>query len=236
MTTIGLPAGKAGNFLDHKHEQEVGAENVYKKLVSEKAFDVVRGEHSSIVPGLIAQNLDKFVGTAGVTSADLDYRKAEDHKRPQEQVRDMVPDPNKPPGEKDIKPARKAEYARLHASTTGKVIFNQGAGEGGGGQGNIEMDNTLYEGHAGLTSDKLANIKMSDISAAEEWGLGHVPEAIHEGSAGRIGSTAEYEAKSRRSIVAAAHGDEVAGIDKAALAFDYTHIDDEVNQLALEKE
>ena len=37
------------------------------------------------------------------------------------------------------------------------------------GQGNIEYDNTLYEGHAGLTSDKLANLKMSDISAAEEW-------------------------------------------------------------------
>ena len=68
--------------------------------------------------------LGRFAGTAGVTSADLDYRKAEDHRRPQEQVRDMVPDPNKPPGEKDIKPAKKAEYARLHASTTGKIVFN----------------------------------------------------------------------------------------------------------------
>ena len=184
------------------------------------------------MPGLIAQNLTKFAGTAGVTSADLDYRKAEDHKRPQEQVRDMVPDPNMAPGEKEIKPARKAEYARLHASTTGKVIFNQGGDLANAGQGNIEYDNTLYEGHAGLTSDKLANIKMSDISAAEEWGLGHVPEMIHEGSAGRIGSTAEYEAKSRRAIVAAAHGDEVAGIDKAALAFDYTHIDEDVQSLA----
>jgi len=235
MTMIGYSAGKKGAFLDRKHEEEVQAENVYKKLVSEKSFDVVRGEHSSIVPGLIAQNLEKFSGTAGVTSADLDYRKAEDHKRPNEQVRDMVPDPNKPPGEKDIKPARKAEYARLHASTTGKVIFNQGGPGDMAGQGEIEYDNTLYEGHAGLTSDKLANIKMSDISAAEEWGLGHVPEMIHDGSAGRIGSTAEYEAKSRRAIVAAAHGDEVAGIDKAALAFDYTHIDEEVQDLADEK-
>merc|ERR1719163_2757140 len=104
------------------------------------------------------------------------------------------------------------------------------------GQGNIELDNDLYKGHAGLTSDKLANLKMSDISAAEEWGLGHVPEMIHTGAAGRIGSTAEYEAKSRRAIVAAAHGDEVAGIDKAALAFDYTHIDDEVSQMAAIKD
>ena len=72
----------------------------------------------------------------------------------------MVPDPNKAPGEKDIKPARKAEYARLHASTTGKVIFNQGAADDMAGQGEIEYDNTLYEGHAGLTSDKLANIKF----------------------------------------------------------------------------
>ena len=221
ITEYGPMAGKGGKLLDSKHEDETEARKVYKKLVGEKPFDVIRGEHSSIVPGLIAQNLEKFQGTAGVTSADLDYRKAEDHKRPQEQVRDMVPDPNKPPGEKDIKPARKAEYARLHASTTGKVIFNQ-ASDGDDGQGNIQYDNTLYEGHAGLTSDKLANIKMSDISAAEEWGLGHVPELIHTGSAGRIGSTAEYEAKSRRAIVAAAHGDEVAGIDKAALAFDYT--------------
>jgi len=229
LTAMGAAAGKAGRFLDKKHEEETEAEKVYKKLVSEKKFDVIRGEHSSIVPGLIAQNLEKFHGTAGVTSADLDYRKAEDHRRPQEQVRDMVPDPNKPPGEKDVKPAKKAEYARLHASSTGKIVFMQ---EGASGQGNIENDNSLYEGHAGLTSDKLANLKMSDISAAEEWGLGHVPEAIHEGSAGRIGSTAEYEAKSRRAIVAAAHGDEVAGIDKAALAFDYTHIDEEVDQLA----
>lgn len=235
LTLYGASAGKEGSRLDRKHEQETEAENVYKKLVSEKAFDVIRGEHSSIVPGLISQNLDKFVGTAGVTSADLDYRKAEDHKRPQEQVRDMVPDPNKPPGEKDVKPAKKAEYARLHASSTGKIVFMQ-ASDADDGQGNIEYDNTLYEGHAGLTSDKLANLKMSDISAAEEWGLGHVPEAIHEGSAGRIGSTAEYEAKSRRAIVAAAHGDEVAGIDKAALAFDYTHIEDEVNQMAMIKD
>merc|ERR1719240_776721 len=104
------------------------------------------------------------------------------------------------------------------------------------GQGNIELDNDLYEGHAGLTSDKLANLKMSDISAAEEWGLGHVPEMVHMGAAGRIGSTAEYEAKSRRSIVESAHGDEVAGIDKAALAFDYTHIESEVADLAATKD
>merc|ERR1719424_1996945 len=120
---IGYSAGKKGAFLDRKHEEEVQAENVYKKLVSEKSFDVVRGEHSSIVPGLIAQNPEKFIGTAGVTSADLDFRKAEDHRRAAEQVRDMVPDPNLAPGEKVIKPARAAEFARIHKSTTGEVVF-----------------------------------------------------------------------------------------------------------------
>jgi len=232
----GSTAGKGGPLLDRKAEQEREAQKVYKHLVSEKEFNVIRGEHSSIVPGLIAQNPDKFIGTAGVTSADLDYRKAEDHKRAAEQVRDMVPDPNKPPGEKEIKPARKAEYARMHKSTTGEIVFMRKISDADDGQGNIELDNTLYEGHAGLTSDKLANLKMSDISAAEEWGLGHVPEGVHGGSAGRIGSTAEYEARSRRAIVEAAHGDEVAGIDKAALAFDYTHIEEEVNDLALAKD
>ena len=82
--------------------------------------------------------------------------------------------------EAELEVAQTAEYARLHASTTGKVIFNQGGPGDTAGQGEIEYDNTLYEGHAGLTSDKLANIKMSDISAAEEWGLGHVPEMIHD--------------------------------------------------------
>jgi len=231
-TDVGPSAGKIGAALDKKSEQEKEAQKVYKKLVNEVPFDVIRGEHSSIVPGLIEQQMKTFSGVAGVTSADLDYRKAEDHKRAAELVRDMVPDPNKPPGEKEIKPARKAEYARLHKSTTGEVVFMKKGSMTGGGQGNIELDNDLYKGHAGLTSDKLANLKMSDISAAEEWGLGHVPEMVHTGAAGRIGSTAEYEARSRRSIVEAAHGDEVAGIDKAALAFDYTHIEDEVQQLA----
>jgi len=207
---------------------------VYKHLVREDGFDLIRGEHSSIVPGLIAQNPERFIGTAGVTSADLDFRKAEDHKRSAEGVRDMVPDPNKPPGEKTIKAARKAEFARTHKSTTGEIVFMRKPEVDM--QGNIELDNSLYEGHAGLTSDKLANLKMSDISAAEEWGLGHVPEGVHGGSAGRIGSTAEYEARSRRSIVEAAHGDEVAGIDKAALAFDYTHIEEEVGAKAAAKE
>ena len=229
-------AGKRGALLDKKSEQERQAERVYKHLVAEKGFDLIRGEHSSIVPGLIAQNASKFMGTAGVTSADLDYRKAEDHKRAAEQIRDMVPDPNLPPGEKEIKPARKAEYARLHKSTTGQIVFMRKISDKDDGQGNIELDNSLYEGHAGLTSDKLANLKMADISAAEEWGLGHVPEGVHMGAAGRIGSTAEYEAKSRRAIVENAHGDEVAGIDKAALAFDYTHIEDEVAQRALAKD
>jgi hypothetical protein len=47
------------------------------------------------------------------------------------------------------KPARKAEHTRLHASTTGKVIFGQ-AGDGSDGQGNIQYDNTPYEGHADI--------------------------------------------------------------------------------------
>ena len=62
-SAAGEDAGKGGKDLDRKHEHETEAENVYKHLVAEKPFDVIRGEHSSIVPGLLSQNLDKGGGS-----------------------------------------------------------------------------------------------------------------------------------------------------------------------------
>eukprot|EP00966_Prymnesium_polylepis_P316284 7308445-Prymnesium_polylepis.1 len=220
MLAEGQLAGKGAAHLDQKAEREREGGG-FHRAVTEKTFNLINGGQSSIVSDLVDEN-PEFTGAAGVTSAVLDLKKVEDHKRIQDECRDMVPDPNNPPGTVDMKGSKAVDFAKLHAATMDSIIYNRDL-DGSDSLANKKKETeALYGEHAGLMSDKLASLSMTNIDDAEGWGLKMVnATGMHKGAAGRLGSTAVYETRSRR---APNHLGQVGvgGVDRAAEAFDFT--------------
>ncbi|KAL1523798.1 hypothetical protein AB1Y20_018721 [Prymnesium parvum] len=223
----GQEAGNISEFMDKKAQREANGTG-FHRAVNERTFNLISGENSTLVSDLVEQN-PEFQGAAGVTSAILDRKKVEDHRRFQDQCRDMVPDPHVPPGTGEMKPFRVAEFAKLHASTMDSIIYNRDLD---GSDSDVflqkkEEGERVLKYYAGLSSEKIATMNMTNIDDADGWGLKmQGPREQHQGAAGRLGSTAVYETRSRR----ASHPEgvkDVGGKDHVHEVIDFTRAQEE---------
>ena len=167
------------------------------KMVTGTTFDVIRGGASTLQRDLLETNVGSFDG-AGVTSLRLSEKVVKEHKRA-EPV-DMVADPHLPPGMRELKPMKKAEFAALHAAQADDLIYQHDLGDSAMGEEARIAGEAMFDGCAGVSSKGLASIRTQSAAPPQFPGEGPKPDSL-AGAAGVQGSVASRLEASKKAQV-----------------------------------